>query len=212
MPCWNTRLLSNFTCYKHVFQIFLETAPKDAWPFHQERFCRKNGVRFNEKVSNKTITPFFDRLVHESYRAERFHTTARYTVKAQFSANCGVYPSHQETAVDESQYTLSKPCLQQIFNKHGFETAFYQGATNSWDHTNEILNKTGFRRIYGSEQIQQERASLEMHNWLGFSEADAMPGVWDWIDRSLQRKKRMALELFTVSSHHRKIECKLTCN
>lgn len=192
--------------YKHVFHVLLESSTHDAWP-HHPHFAQRLGLDDIPEEYNQAsfVTPHFDKIAKSSFVARNWYSNARYTVKAQYALNCGVYPRAAETAYAEGHTTEDLPCLPHLLKQLDptFSTAFMQSATSDFDHHQIVLERTGFETLVSAEDIKTNQPDLRPVNYFGYTEEGMNPLLADHMDKMMAEDRRMFVQLITTTNHHR---------
>jgi len=201
---WSSRIIGGGG-YKHVIKIFLESARADVWPFDAESFCNSTGAIMKTK---EDITPFYRKLVKSAARMDPYYSVAKYSIKSQYAANCGVYPSSRSSSADEAFAPMMKPCIPHLLHRidPSFVSASFQSTIRGFDSQSIILENTGFQKIYGAEEILlASNNTFQYQNWMGYLEEQASPAIWDWVTKNASKGKRLFANIYTAVSHHRKV-------
>ncbi len=144
----------------------------------------------------KSYTPFLDSLLGESLVFDAGFANGKKSIEAVPSIFASI-PSLQDNPYISSQYNSNRIVgLPELLKKHGYESAFYHGATNGSMRFDAFADYIGFDHYIGRKEYNNEKHT------------DATWGVLDeyfnpWTARQISKLKEPFLaSLFTLSSHH----------
>jgi phosphoglycerol transferase MdoB-like AlkP superfamily enzyme len=147
-------------------------------------------------TGEKSYTPFLDSLLEESLVFDAGFANGKKSIEAVPSIFASI-PSLQDNPYISSQYNSNRIVgLPELLKKHGYESAFYHGATNGSMRFDAFADYIGFDHYVGRKEYNNEKHT------------DATWGVLDeyfnpWTARQISKLKEPFLaSLFTLSSHH----------
>ncbi len=147
-------------------------------------------------TGEKSYTPFLDSLLGESLVFDAGFANGKKSIEAVPSIFASI-PSLQDNPYISSQYNSNRIVgLPELLKKHGYESAFYHGATNGSMRFDAFADYIGFDHYIGRKEYNNEKHT------------DATWGVLDeyfnpWTARQISKLKEPFLaSLFTLSSHH----------
>lgn len=144
----------------------------------------------------KTYTPFLDSLLKESLTFSAGFANGKKSIEAVPSIFASI-PSLQDHPYISSQYNSNRVIgLPELLKKHGYESAFYHGATNGSMRFDAFSQFIGFDYYFGKKEYNNDAHS------------DRVWGILDeyfnpWTAKRISTMKEPFLAtLFTLSSHH----------
>lgn len=144
----------------------------------------------------KTYTPFLDSLLEQSLTFTGGFANGKKSIEAVPSIFASI-PSLQDNPYISSRYNSNRVIgLPELLKKHGYESAFYHGATNGSMRFDSFAQFIGFDQYVGKKEYGNEAHS------------DKTWGILDeyfnpWTARQITKLKEPFLAtLFTLSSHH----------
>ncbi len=144
----------------------------------------------------KTYTPFLDSILEESLTFTGGFANGKKSIEAVPSIFASI-PSLQDNPYISSQYNSNRVIgLPELLKKHGYESAFYHGATNGSMRFDSFAQFIGFDHYVGKKEYNNEAHS------------DKTWGILDeyfnpWTAKQITKLKEPFLAtLFTLSSHH----------
>jgi phosphoglycerol transferase MdoB-like AlkP superfamily enzyme len=144
----------------------------------------------------KTYTPFLDSLLSESMTFDAAFANGKKSIEAVPSIFASI-PSLLDNPYISSQYNSNRIIgLPELLKEHGYESAFYHGATNGSMRFDAFAQYIGFDHYFGKKEYGNEKHS------------DKTWGILDeyfnpWTAKQITKLKQPFLAtLFTLSSHH----------
>lgn len=145
---------------------------------------------------NESYTPFLDSLLNESLTFSHGFANGKKSIEAMPSIFVSI-PSLMDNPYISSSYNSNKITgLPKLLKKHGYESAFYHGATNGSMRFDAFAKHIGFDHYFGRSEYGNDKHS------------DKTWGILDeyfepWSAREMSKLKEPFLaSLFTLSSHH----------
>ncbi|MCO5259156.1 MAG: LTA synthase family protein [Crocinitomicaceae bacterium] len=158
-----------------------------------ESFGKEFIGTYNE---GKSYTPFLDSLLSESLVFDAGFANGKKSIEAVPSIFASI-PSLQDNPYISSQYNSNRIVgLPELLKRHGYESAFYHGATNGSMRFDAFADYIGFDHYIGRKEYNNEKHT------------DKTWGVLDeyfnpWTAKQIGKLKQPFLAtLFTLSSHH----------
>lgn len=143
-----------------------------------------------------SYTPFLDSIMTESLTFEYGFANGKKSIEAVPSIFASI-PSLMDNPYISSTYSANKIVgLPVLLSRHGYETAFYHGATNGSMRFNAFAELIGFDHYFGRKEYGNDKHS------------DKTWGILDeyfepWSARKMtELKEPFMASLFTLSSHH----------
>lgn len=144
----------------------------------------------------KTYTPFLDSLLTESMTFDAGFANGKKSIEAVPSIFASI-PSLQDNPYISSPYNSNRIVgLPELLKQHGYESAFFHGATNGSMRFDAFADYIGFDHYFGRKEYGND-AHFDQ-TW-GISDEYFNP----WTAKQLSTLKQPFLAtLFTISSHH----------
>lgn len=144
----------------------------------------------------KTYTPFLDSLLGESMTFDAGFANGKKSIEAVPSIFASI-PSLQDNPYISSPYNSNRIVgLPEILKQHGYESAFFHGATNGSMRFDAFADYIGFDHYFGRKEYGND---AHFDKTWGISDEYFNP----WTARKLSTLKQPFLAtLFTISSHH----------
>jgi lipoteichoic acid synthase len=142
-------------------------------------------------------TPFLNELAPKSLVVERFHAVVPHTSKAMTAILCGLQPSHSVEPM-AVRLGLASRCLPRLLREQGYETAYFQSATGTFEDRERTVSTMGFERFVTPQQYPDR--GFQRANFLGPEDEALLDPMIDWLrDR---KEKPFLLTFLTVNAHH----------
>lgn len=152
-------------------------------------------VGFNNE-GGESYTPFLDSLMSQSLTYEYGFANGKKSIEAVPSILASI-PSLMDNPYISSTYSANKIVgLPELLKRHGYETAFYHGATNGSMRFDAFAELIGFDHYFGRVEYGNDKHS------------DKTWGILDeyfepWSARKMSELKEPFMStMFTLSSHH----------
>lgn len=144
----------------------------------------------------KTYTPFLDSLLTESMTFDAGFANGKKSIEAVPSIFASI-PSLQDSPYISSPYNSNRIVgLPELLRQHGYESAFFHGATNGSMRFDAFADYIGFDHYFGRKEYGND---AHFDKTWGISDEYFNP----WTARKLSTLKQPFLAtLFTISSHH----------
>lgn len=150
-------------------------------------------------LNGQPFTPFLDSLSKLSTNFRFCYANGVKSVEMVPSIFCGI-PSMLEGQFINSPYAVNQiENSFKAFQKSGYSTAFYHGASNGTMRFQAFLAQTGMNQYYGMDEYPSEQKTRDFDgNWGIFDE----PYLQYFGSQLSKMKQPFFASVFTVSSHH----------
>jgi lipoteichoic acid synthase len=129
-------------------------------------------------------TPFLDELANSpgSLLAERAYTTVPHTSKASVSVNCGIEPHLVQPTTEANPDGIPVPCLADFLAGQGYQTAFFQSSTESFEDFEGLVENFGYEEYYPLESMDTE--GYEPTNYFGYEDDIMLEPSKEWLEEN----------------------------
>jgi len=141
-------------------------------------------------------TPFLAELANSSFVFDQTITTVPHTSKSLVAINCGVEP-YLGFPIFSSTLGMPVPCLPTILSSQGYDSVFFESATETFENRATLVSKLGFADHFAMEGLPQE--NHEMVNYFGYEDDIMLEPSREWISG---RKKPFIAAYLTMTTHH----------
>ena len=169
---------------RNVVMVFMESAR-----------ARSTTV-YNEDLQT---TPFMKELAGESLVAERAYAVLPHTSKALTATNCGIEPPLDTDNTEADPGAIPAQCLADLFGEQGYNTAFFQSATEKFERRPALVENFGYEDFYPLESIDRE--GFEKVNYFGYEDDIMLEPSRRWLGENSGDEPFLATYL-TVTGHH----------
>jgi lipoteichoic acid synthase len=142
-------------------------------------------------------TPVMEKLAKTSLEARRAFTVVPNTTKSMVTTNCGVAPPPDTVNTEAKPGGLASKCLANLLKEQGYQTAYFQSATRTFEKREKVVRGFGFDHFYAEENY--DKKGFSPVNTLGYEDDIMVKPSLDWAKKS--EKKPFFLEYLTVTAH-----------
>lgn len=129
-------------------------------------------------------TPYLDELSRRSLMAETAYSTVPSTSKSLIAAECGTEPplTMQIPRMLDSG-GLPRPCLAELLREEGYNTVFYENATEEFEDRGELVKSFGYEDFYPLEYLEEEgyTEGFERANYFGYEDDVLLQPSREWL-------------------------------
>lgn len=129
-------------------------------------------------------TPYLDELSESSLMAETAYSTVPSTSKSLIAAECGTEPplTMQIPRMLDSG-GLPRPCLAELLREEGYNTVFYENATEEFEDRGELVKSFGYEDFYPLEYLEEEgyTEGFERANYFGYEDDVLLQPSREWL-------------------------------
>ncbi|MFD0807166.1 LTA synthase family protein [Nocardioides caeni] len=148
----------------------------------------------------RATTPFLAELAQDSLEGTRAYTTVPHTSKALVGANCGVMPPLDTGNTEVKPGGIGSRCLASLLADEGYATAFFQTATENFEHRGPLVEAFGFQEFSGLESYE-DKSGFDETNTLGYEDDLMLQPSLDWAVEQKDAGKPFMLEYMTLTAH-----------
>ncbi len=142
-------------------------------------------------------TPFLDELSKESIFAERAYTVVPHTTNALTASLCGIDPPTRPDT-DSLGDRIPARCLPKLLGEQGYESAFFQSATEDFERRPEVVKNMGFDGFYPLEDM--DKKGFEKANYFGYEDDIMLQPSKEWLQKNGDEPFFAAYN--TITPHH----------
>ena len=151
---------------------------------------------YNKKLDT---TPFLDELSEESLMAEKARAVVPHTSKALVATVCGVPPPLDTKKTESEPGIIPARCLPELLGEQGYDSAFFQSATKTFERRPELVDNFGYDFFRGVEGM--DRTGYQRVNYFGYEDEVMLPSSREWLEQNGGDGPFISTYL-TVTPHH----------
>jgi phosphoglycerol transferase MdoB-like AlkP superfamily enzyme len=172
---------------RNVVIILLESTPARSTTLYEE-------------FDTPETTPYMEQLASESTVVDRAYTTIPHTSKALTSVNCGIYP-HPETDIYEAEPgNIPVRCLPELLGEQGYDSVFFQSATEEFEDRPELVENFGYDDFYGLGGM--DKSGFEKAGYLGYEDDIMLDPSERWLEENAADGSPFLATYLTITPHH----------
>ncbi|MFT5114152.1 MAG: lipoteichoic acid synthase [Parasphingorhabdus sp.] len=142
------------------------------------------------------VTPYFAELAENSLLARNAYSTSPHTSRAIYSILCGQFPRAGDSIVETLPGGVQQPCLPDLLKQQGYATAFFQSATEDFEHRRQLISNMGFSDFFPLEVFDTK--GYERANYFGYEDNIMLPTSSQWLKN---RQQPFLASYLTVTPH-----------
>lgn len=144
-------------------------------------------------------TPFMDELSKQSLMADRAHAVVPHTSKALVATACGIAPPLDTNKTESKPGILPGRCLPDLLKEQGYESAFFQSATKTFENRPELVENFGYDHFQATEDMP--KTGFQRTNYFGYEDDIMLGPSRDWLEQNADDGPVLTTYL-TVTAHH----------
>ena len=172
-----------------------ETEKRNVVTIFLESTRARSTTPYNEELGT---TPFLDELSKESLMAERAHAVVPHTSKALVATTCGVPPPLDTKKTESEPGIIPAKCLPELLGEQGYDSAFFQSATKTFERRPELVNNFGYDFFRATEGM--DKTGYQRVNYFGYEDEIMLPSSREWLERNGDGP--FVATYLTVTAHH----------
>lgn len=131
---------------------------------------------YNEELQT---TPYLDSLADRSLVAENAYATVPHTTNSLTAINCGISPPSTPRDTDGLAEDVPAHCLPKLLGEQGYETAFFQSATENFENRRRVVENFGYEDFYPLESMDKE--GFERANYFSYEDDIMLDPSRKWL-------------------------------
>lgn len=155
----------------------------------------------------KEVSPNIAALSQNAIVAKRAFATIPHTSKALVAIHCGITPFLEEYLL-ESSLGIPTDCLATQLGRHGYQSAFFQSPTDSFENRRALVEKLGFQQFLSLENMDTK--GFDKVNYFGYEDDVMLKPSHNWLTgiqaqankTQSENKKPFIATYLTGTSHH----------
>lgn len=154
---------------------------------------------FNEDMKT---TPFMDQLAKNSLLATEFNAVMPHTSKSLTASHCGMAPPMDTENSEANEDSLPSKCIPELLGEEGYESVFFQSATENFERRRELIENMGYDEFYPLEAMSTE--GYDMVNYFGYEDDIMLDPSQMWLQQHLMQNGNQPFlaSYLTITSHH----------
>lgn len=147
--------------------------------------------------TRQPVTPVLDALAEQSTRPERGYTVLPHTSKSLVAIHCGMIPPADSDNTEADEDGLPQRCLPELLVEQGYDSAFFQSATEHFERRRHTVANLGFEKFTPVDEM--DKVGFSKANYFGYEDDIMLEPARRWLESN---DGPFALTFLTVSGHH----------
>ncbi|TDP77598.1 phosphoglycerol transferase MdoB-like AlkP superfamily enzyme [Bradymonas sediminis] len=143
-------------------------------------------------------TPFMADLAARSTVAQNAYAVVPHSSKALVAILCGIEPNFHMPITEAFPGRIPGRCLPQLLREHGYQSAFFQSATQEFENRKQLVANFGFDDFRPGDDM--DPTGMEMANYFGYEDNIMLAPSREWLLE--HRDKPFFTTYFTLTAHH----------
>jgi len=143
-------------------------------------------------------TPFMAELAQDSVVAKKAYAVVPHTSKALVASICGVTPPLDTDLTESEPNAIPADCLADLLGEQGYNTAFFQSATENFERRPALVENFGYEDFYPVNYMDKE--GFEEANYFGYEDDIMLEPSREWLLEN--GSEPFFTTYLTVTSHH----------
>ena len=157
--------------------------------------------RVSTTMGNPSLdtTPVLAEMAKSGVEASRAFTVVPNTTKSMATSNCGVAPPPDTTNSEARPGGLASKCLASLLGEQGYDTAYFQSATRTFENREKVIRAMGFEDFFAEESY--DKTGFSPVNTLGHEDDIMVEPSLDWAKKRKSEGKPFFMEFLTITAH-----------
>lgn len=147
---------------------------------------------------NLPSTPNLAELSRNALVADNAYAVLPHTSKSTTAAHCGVEPPFDNQNTEADPNGLASKCLPALLDEQGYDSVFFQSATEKFERRRELVKNWGYRDFHPLEDLPTE--GMEPVNYFGYEDDIMLRPSREWAEQ--HRDRPFLMSYLTVTGHH----------
>ena len=126
-------------------------------------------------------TPYLASLANKSVVATKMRTVIAHTTKALTTIHCGIEPLLASGAGEARANGIPTPCLANLLSAVGYQTAYFQTATQWFEGRRQLVANFGFAEFFSGDTM--DHTGLQRANYYGYEDLVMVPPFRSWLEQ-----------------------------
>lgn len=175
---------------RNVVMVYLESTRANATtPFDEQQ---------KSLPPEEQVTPFLQQLSKTSLKAEQFNAVVPHTSKSLTASHCGLAPPMDTETSEADEDSLPSKCVPELLEEKGYESAFFQSATQDFERRRELIGNFGYDEFYPLESLPTE--GYDQVNYFGYEDKIMLNPSRQWLSEN--GDEPFLASYLTVTTHH----------
>jgi len=141
-------------------------------------------------------TPFLSEIAKQGLIVDSAYADYPYSSKSLVAIHCGIPPNPTNHITESYSDGINHPCLPELLEPLGYNSAFFQSATQTFENRAGLVNNMGFDHFTPMENLNPSK--WHRVEQIGIEERSMLAPTMDWVD---QQDSPFLLTIFTVTGH-----------
>ncbi len=142
-------------------------------------------------------TPFLADLAHRGRWAKRMYTVIPHTSKALVGILCSLTPWPLTPILEAERSAFPGGCLARLLRERGYATAFFQTATETFEHRAALVDNAGYEDFFERDDMP---TGFHRSSYFGYEDRAMLGPVLRWVKE--HRDTPFFLTVLTLTTHH----------
>jgi hypothetical protein len=155
----------------------------------------------NKTVDGVRVTPFLDRLKHDSLYFEHFFANGVQTARGLFSTLCSYYP-RQGTAAMKTHYLHDYACLPSLLRERGYRTEMTIGYDRDLNRLHVFLSRNGLHELFDRTSFPPSAQEIGAFAGIGRPDGALLDLMRTRVEALRAGGSPYCLMAMTIGTHH----------
>ena len=147
-------------------------------------------------------TPFLKELSKKSLLIENMFSVVPHTSKSLLAINCGIEPKATVGVEESEDNGIPIKCLPTLLNKVGYQTVFFQTATEYFENRRAMIANFGYSEFYPGNKLP--KYNYQPTNYFGYEDYILLEASKKWHKKNMKNNatKPFMVTYLTNTTHH----------